>query len=60
SRRREITGIFKSCRVSSSSDLSVHFCDARQGRRSLWKNGNAASFSPALSDLSAFALSRYP
>ncbi|MCV4311395.1 hypothetical protein OH729_08480, partial [Escherichia coli] len=26
------------------SDLSVDFCDARQGGRSLWKNASGAAF----------------
>ncbi|MDM7116096.1 hypothetical protein QUH12_33325 [Klebsiella pneumoniae] len=39
----------------ATTDLSVSFCDACQGGRSLWKNGRCAAFS--LAELSA--LCRY-
>ncbi|WP_244468139.1 hypothetical protein [Escherichia coli] len=40
----ETPGIFIVLSGFATSDLSVDFCDARQGGRSLWKNASSAAF----------------
>ncbi|MES1795087.1 hypothetical protein ABUU53_26810, partial [Escherichia coli] len=40
----ETPGIFIVLSGFATSDLSVGFCDARQGGRSLWKNASGAAF----------------
>ncbi|MCP6336081.1 hypothetical protein NL449_29090, partial [Klebsiella pneumoniae] len=44
SRQGETLGIFIVLSGFATTDLSVRFCDAYQGGRSLWKNGRAAAF----------------
>ncbi|MES3841237.1 hypothetical protein AADQ52_24240, partial [Escherichia coli] len=42
------------------SDLSVDFCDARQGGRSLWKNASGAAFFLGFAFLLTCSFRPYP
>ncbi|MGU4590175.1 hypothetical protein, partial [Escherichia coli] len=56
----ETPGIFIVLSGFATSDLSVNFCDARQGGRSLWKNASGVAFSGFLFFAHMFLLALSP